>query len=225
MKNIASKGLGVQFTVQGVIGCDCPKLLSGFTAIIVGKCGVPALCVPSHWANDIGAEFQRCSSHLDGNLTTSKQISASLMSWVRRLRFYNSPKEKFWDLNYIVINHQMLVFLHELMWNLIYILQRWFHTDCKINWGHKWEMISHDMNVLSLFGKGKALFSLTTNDRLLPKMTRMTSLWFKAKGQKAADVNCRRNATRRILQWNSLAPLAKQTDNAKKHSQITGRLS
>lgn len=75
-------------------------------------------------------------------------------------------------------------------------------------------------------GKKKALFPKPQSiDRFTKRHTCPLLHCDSKQRPKPPDVNSHRNATRRILQYNSPAALVKQADNAKKHLEITACLS
>lgn len=119
-----------------------------------------------------------------------------------------------------------LVSFHELMGNHTYILLPRFQNDFedgeRQSCSRKRERTDHNTDALSPRGKEKALFPLPQSiERSAKWHTRLLLHCDSKQRPKPPDVNGHRNATRRILQWNSPAALVKQADNAEKRCEIT----
>lgn len=119
-----------------------------------------------------------------------------------------------------------LVSFHELMGNHTYILLPRFQNDFedgeRQSCSRKRERMDHNTDALSPRGKEKALFPLPQSiERSAKWHTRLLLHCDSKQRPKPPDVNGHRNATRRILQWNSPAALVKQADNAEKRCEIT----
>lgn len=139
---------------------------------------------------------------------------------------WRKSEVKFRAINTETFEDEHLVSVHELMGNHMYILLPQFQNDFEDGEGQsssrKRERTDHNTDTLSLRGKEKALFPLPQSIEYSAKWhTRLLLHCDSKQRPKPPDVSGHRNATRRILQWNSPAALVKQADNAEKRSEIT----